>query len=786
MDFNTAVRNAMQGDSESFAFLYNSTYYNMLYLAMKYVKNEQDAEDIVQDAYIKAQMNMNMLHEPEKFNSWLGCIVANTSLNFLKKKKPLVFSAVGGEDNNGQSFIYDIQDDNEMYQPEQAYSKEEIKNLVREMVDTLSDEQRMCVMMYHFDGQSIRAIADSMGCSENTVKSRLYYGRNALRKKMELLKEQGYQLYTISPIPFLLFLLRAEKALPETQLIGREAMDRHANGGKTGSGLRKASKKAAKEAAKETVKETAQQAVQQAGTNAAAETAAAAAQQAGLKNFLGTVTGKVTAAVLAAVIAGGTAAGVAVANGGLGDFGGKKADSDSDTTSSRFRRESDADTPGYYDGDTNAGGKELNWNMMKDELYTEKIAGNLSKEQLEFVLARLPDNFAASTDNTSNDEYIHMFCSDIKVSGESHGLTPPAYGLGYSKPEFKVDEVNSIFAAFRDFKVTQDNFNIEGGQYLIRNDGDVIIFDVTENMERVNADIFRANYNGEKMEVSFYSESYDEVLDSGSVKEKKAFLEADEDGMYRIAKIEIVNDNLDTDNSLKHKEESKPTVSSEEPESSKPNSDTAADTDKLSTASSNTSSAQEQTQTQTTTTYPVQQETQQQTEEQTSGEQENNNSQSEEQPEQPSKGIKELYNEVLAQNTNCKYFVYDMDNDEIKELIIVPNDTSLGDVLFYTCIQSDSGYELVKLESDIQVGAGGTGTHQSWLKKPKDNIGLCMIHNAGSMGTQQGNRVLKNGNAVTENDEPEYTFNMQTNEVTGTNDSEDISWTLCSVPIDEV
>lgn len=600
MDFNTAVQNAMQGDSESFAFLYNSTYYNMLYIAMKYVKNQQDAEDIVQDSYIKARMNMNMLKNPEKFNSWLGCIVANTSVNYLKKKKPLIFSAVGGEDHDGESFVYEIQDDNETYQPEQAYSKEEIKSLVREMVDSLSDEQRMCVMMYHFDGQSIRAIADSMGCSENTVKSRLYYGRNALRKKMEKLKAQGYQLYAITPIPFLLYLLKAEKALPETQTIAKDAMDRHANGGRNDGSLRKASKQAAndvvKDSVKETVKETAQQAVEQTGTNAAAEFSATAAQQAGLKVFMGTVTGKVTAAVLAAVILGGTAAGVTIANDGLGGVGGRKFDSDSDTTSSKFKRDSDSDTSSCYNGDLNADVKDSGWHIMNDELYPEKIDGNLSKKQLEFVLARLPDDFNAETDNISNNEYINMFCSDIILSGESHGFTSPTYSMGYTNPDFKVDEVNSIFASFRDFEVTQYNFDIEGGEYLTRDDGDVIIFDVAANNERVNANIFRANYNANKIELSFYCESYDDIREIGAVKEKQAVLKSNENGKYRIVKIEVVNENVDTDNSLSQKEESKPTVSSEESVSSKPDSDKESDTDTASaTSSSNTSSEQEQT-----------------------------------------------------------------------------------------------------------------------------------------------------------------------------------------------
>lgn len=326
MGFNTAVQNAMQGDSESFEYLYNSTYYDMLYLAVKYIKNEKDAEYIVNDSYMKARTNMGMLHKPEKFNSWLGCIVANTSLDYIKKKKPLVFSAVGGEDNNGESFIYEVQDDNKVYKPEKSYSKKDIKILVSEMIDSLSDEQRMCVIMYHFDGQSIKSVADSMGCSENTVKSRLYYGRKALRKEMELLGKKGYKLYAASPIPFLVFLLNEEKALPECRNIGKRAV----NGG--GSSVKDTNNKTDGQTERQTPPQE-----------------EAAPQQSDLKIFLGTVTGKLTAVVLAAVIVGAAAAGAAV----VGSSFGEKAESDSDKSESRFKRDSDSASKRYYDEKSN-------------------------------------------------------------------------------------------------------------------------------------------------------------------------------------------------------------------------------------------------------------------------------------------------------------------------------------------------------------------------------------------------------------------------------------------------
>ena len=79
------------------------------------------------------------------------------------------------------------------------------------MLDTLPDDQRMCILMFHFEGASIREIAEAMECSENTVKSRLNYGRKAIKKKSEELQKKGYKLYSMAPLPLLLFLLRKEE-----------------------------------------------------------------------------------------------------------------------------------------------------------------------------------------------------------------------------------------------------------------------------------------------------------------------------------------------------------------------------------------------------------------------------------------------------------------------------------------------------------------------------------------------------------------------------------------------
>ena len=210
--FTEAVNAAKAGNQEAFSWLYEKTSKEKYYIAIKYMKDQTDAADVLQDAYMKAWQRIGSLTEPEKFPGWVGQIVANTALDALRKKKPLTFSDMSGENDEGEEFVYDIVDEAIDRQPELNYTNNERSEIIRAMIDSLSDEQRMCVMMFYIEEMSVKEIAETLGVSENTVKSRLNYGRKNIKAEAEELKKKGYNFYSIAPLPLLLLLLRGEKA----------------------------------------------------------------------------------------------------------------------------------------------------------------------------------------------------------------------------------------------------------------------------------------------------------------------------------------------------------------------------------------------------------------------------------------------------------------------------------------------------------------------------------------------------------------------------------------------
>ena len=220
MDYREAIEKAKNGEEQGFSFLYEKTYKSKYYLALQYMKNKEAAEDVLQEAYMKAFSKLDKLSEPEAFEGWLGTIVANTAKNALAKKNPLLFTDVA-VDNEGEEFTYDVEDENPENQPEMAYTREETRELVHSLMDSLSEEQRMCILMFHIEGASISEIAEAMDCSENTVKSRLNYGRKNLKVKAEELQKKGYKLYSVAPVVLLVYLLRSDREVMAAENIGK-------------------------------------------------------------------------------------------------------------------------------------------------------------------------------------------------------------------------------------------------------------------------------------------------------------------------------------------------------------------------------------------------------------------------------------------------------------------------------------------------------------------------------------------------------------------------------------
>ena len=307
VDYTEAVEQAKVGKEEGFSYLYEMTYRNKLYIAMKYMKNEDEAMDVLHDSYVKAFERLSSLQDANSFPGWLSTIVANTARNTLRDRHTVNFSDMQREDQDGEAFEYSIADENMTAQPEMACTTKETQEMVQELIGSLSDEQRMCVLMFHIEGYSIKDIATVLGCSENTVKSRLNYGRKNIKAKAEELQKKGYKLYSYTPMALLTYLLMAERG---TMLVAGTFDKLAGVGSVVGAGLIHGGAAGALSAAGSAGATGAAGSAVGTGAAAGGKTAAATVAK---QTFLKTVAGKITMAAAGVAVAGG-AAGVAIYN----------------------------------------------------------------------------------------------------------------------------------------------------------------------------------------------------------------------------------------------------------------------------------------------------------------------------------------------------------------------------------------------------------------------------------------------------------------------------------------
>lgn len=205
LNYAPLVIGAKEGSQDAFSKLYEETYQAVYYTAKGILHDDDITMDIVQDAYVKAWQRLDQLEDPNRFPAWIKRIAANGAKDYLKKKKESLFSQYEDEDGNVH---LDMEDDRLEYQPEVTVDKAETRRLVEEILYDLPDEQRICTMMYYFDEMKIREIADDLGVSENTVKSRLNYSKKKIKEAVLDLEKKGTKLYGLAPLPFFLWLLR--------------------------------------------------------------------------------------------------------------------------------------------------------------------------------------------------------------------------------------------------------------------------------------------------------------------------------------------------------------------------------------------------------------------------------------------------------------------------------------------------------------------------------------------------------------------------------------------------
>lgn len=174
-DFNEIgklVKKVKKQDSAAFAKLYELTYQRLFFLAFSILKNEEDAEDALQESYIKILTNIDSLKEDKLFLAWANKIVYSICIRMYTRKTP---------DALEDDLLLSLADENEGNNPINAMLRSEKQAILADLLGRLSPVLRSTLMFKYYEDLKIHQIAEIMDCPSGTVKSRLNMAKKQLR-----------------------------------------------------------------------------------------------------------------------------------------------------------------------------------------------------------------------------------------------------------------------------------------------------------------------------------------------------------------------------------------------------------------------------------------------------------------------------------------------------------------------------------------------------------------------------------------------------------------------------
>ncbi len=172
------------GDRAEFSRLVENTS-DMLYrLALRMLGSPQDAEDVVQETYLKALRSLPKFEGRSSLNTWLYRIAMNEVLMMLRKRKPEAFFIEDKEENDDEGFSKPYQIVDWCCLPEKELLSEETRKFIDAAIERLPPKLRSVLLMRDIEKMSIQQTAEALELSESAVKTRLLRARLKMREEL--------------------------------------------------------------------------------------------------------------------------------------------------------------------------------------------------------------------------------------------------------------------------------------------------------------------------------------------------------------------------------------------------------------------------------------------------------------------------------------------------------------------------------------------------------------------------------------------------------------------------
>jgi RNA polymerase sigma-70 factor, ECF subfamily len=184
------VRRVQRGERGAYDLLVLKYQHKVVKLVMRYLRDPADAEDVAQEAFIKAYRALPQFRGDSAFYTWLYRIAINTAKNALaaRDRNPVSYE-LDMQSNDDSSDVVNRLRDPET--PEGLALTEEIRDTVNQAIEALPEDLRTAIVLRELEGLSYEEIAASMDCPVGTVRSRIFRAREAIDRRLREVFDGG-------------------------------------------------------------------------------------------------------------------------------------------------------------------------------------------------------------------------------------------------------------------------------------------------------------------------------------------------------------------------------------------------------------------------------------------------------------------------------------------------------------------------------------------------------------------------------------------------------------------
>nr|WP_263323847.1 RNA polymerase sigma factor SigW [Neobacillus sp. Marseille-Q6967] len=176
------IKQVIKGDQDSFAEIVEIYKNSIFQLCYRMLGNRHEAEDMAQEAFVRAYVNINSFNQDLKFSTWLFRIATNLCIDRIRKKKPDYYLDAEVSGTDGLTMYSQLASDSPL--PEKELESLELQETVQKEISKLPEKYRSVIVLKYIEELSLNEISEILDLPLGTVKTRIHRGREALRQQL--------------------------------------------------------------------------------------------------------------------------------------------------------------------------------------------------------------------------------------------------------------------------------------------------------------------------------------------------------------------------------------------------------------------------------------------------------------------------------------------------------------------------------------------------------------------------------------------------------------------------